>query len=1352
MKSIISIVLALTCLVAAKHAEAFSPQDSQRILVVYNEAITLDTDHNGVQDALQMANYYKDFRKIPDNHLLAVDTGTGYFYAEHDTFYNELVVPIRNKLEEIGPTNIDVILLIYGIPYRTEGRYGTVCVDNCLMGINNISDQTSLSSCRNPYLEKTPTINTDLSHFNHELYSYNGHMYIVCRLSTPDVPWGVINQLDQIQYAETFQSPRQSNGTIYVDTRYQDYTDEQLPTDLYIRHGVYSTTMSVDMNIAQTKHYVDAKNLPLGRERTGSVIGGAGASISEAHNALLYAGWYNLDNYNDAFDWLPGSIGCDLNSDSASGMRTGRGWVGGAFNQGLSCGVGVIDEPYASGHQRPNILIYYLINGFTFAEASMLSTPRLFWQSVNLGDPLYAPYSPRTFLQDTTAPVLCEGYPQTKSMGQDYAILSFEIEKPIPHPEVVQCVVHYGTTPDCQQAYTGLKGWWRHKDVILPNLESGTQYYYKLVLTDPAGNTTTSPVSTFETLNSPAVAQFEVSATAGHTPFDVYFNAESSFDTDGHIVSWEWDFGDGHNGSGSSIHHTYNESGFIRAYLTLTDDDGATSIKTCLLKIEPENGAIITLQQGSDGYSNAEDSYITSYYTEDPNSNYGNSDLADVFSDLRRALLRFGIQDIPANAKIISAKLHLYIFSKAWGSDDSLLGAFRITQDWVEGSGEPTEAGVTWLDYDRGFPWTTPGGDYNEYPEDTVAYRDINSFDWIDFDITDIVQAWLSGDYDNFGLMIAPLHPMEIFFRTKEWEIESERPMLSIMYEIQPDSTIQVETTEHGTVLPDNTITVPYGNSAEFTIQAAPYYHIASIMMNGEHIASSPFDAHIVQTHSLIWPDVIEDGTLSVRFEPDTTQNNIPHWWFAEYGWTSDFETHSLEDSDGDGFYNLEEYQAATDPTDETSYPIIIENLAIQQESSISAGSGGYWNLMMDGISSGYNGSSGFGYCQVGDAMIMDLKQICLIYESDILFWDGDARTYGYSLEASLDGRVWEDMVAPTIGASVQENDFTPPVRARYIKIKALSNTANREFHIVEWEVWGTVDPDQSIVDDPSDPGINLAIEQQASITSGSGARWSLMIDGISSGYNGSSGFGYCQVGDAMIMDLKQICLVNESDILFWDGDARSYGYSLEASLDGRVWEDMVAPTIGASLQAYEFTPPVRARYIKIKALSNTANREFHIVEWEVWGMVDPDQSIVDDPSDPGINLAIEQQASITSGSGARWSLIVDGISSGYNGSSGFGYCQIGDAIIMDLKQICPIDEMNILLWDGDARTYGYRLETSMDGIHWDLIVPATTGSSWQTIVFEEEITAQYVRLHALSNTANNEFHVVEWEIIDYTD
>ena len=56
----------------------------------------------------------------------------------------------------------------------------------------------------------------------------------------------------------------------------------------------------------------------------------------------------------------------------------------------------------------------------------------------------------------------------------------------------------------------------------------------------------------------------------------VQFNASSAYDPDGTIQVVEWDFGDGTQGEGFIVEHTYTEPGTYTVTLRLTDDSGGS--------------------------------------------------------------------------------------------------------------------------------------------------------------------------------------------------------------------------------------------------------------------------------------------------------------------------------------------------------------------------------------------------------------------------------------------------------------------------------------------------------------------------------------------------------------------------------------------------------------------------------------------------------------------------------------------------------------------------------------------------------------------------------------------------------
>ncbi|MFW6121473.1 MAG: PKD domain-containing protein [Petrotogales bacterium] len=68
----------------------------------------------------------------------------------------------------------------------------------------------------------------------------------------------------------------------------------------------------------------------------------------------------------------------------------------------------------------------------------------------------------------------------------------------------------------------------------------------------------------------------------------IVFDASGSFDEDGVIVSYQWDFGDGMNSSGITPSHVYKNPGEYNVTLIVTDNDGNTFSKSIMVTVTSE--------------------------------------------------------------------------------------------------------------------------------------------------------------------------------------------------------------------------------------------------------------------------------------------------------------------------------------------------------------------------------------------------------------------------------------------------------------------------------------------------------------------------------------------------------------------------------------------------------------------------------------------------------------------------------------------------------------------------------------------------------------------------------------------
>lgn len=101
------------------------------------------------------------------------------------------------------------------------------------------------------------------------------------------------------------------------------------------------------------------------------------------------------------------------------------------------------------------------------------------------------------------------------------------------------------------------------------------------------GDLACNPGCTFDTSDciSPPpnlfpVASFTKSAAIVDIGESIDFNASTSFDPDGVIVSYSWNFGDGITDTGVMVSHSWAVAGDYTVTLTVTDDDGASNSAT----------------------------------------------------------------------------------------------------------------------------------------------------------------------------------------------------------------------------------------------------------------------------------------------------------------------------------------------------------------------------------------------------------------------------------------------------------------------------------------------------------------------------------------------------------------------------------------------------------------------------------------------------------------------------------------------------------------------------------------------------------------------------------------------------
>jgi PKD repeat protein len=88
-----------------------------------------------------------------------------------------------------------------------------------------------------------------------------------------------------------------------------------------------------------------------------------------------------------------------------------------------------------------------------------------------------------------------------------------------------------------------------------------------------------------ETPNETPTADFSYSPTTPKVGEPIYFNGGLSEDSDGTIISYKWDFGDGVVATGENPSHTYTEAKTYIVILKVTDNNGATDTSEQSIKV-----------------------------------------------------------------------------------------------------------------------------------------------------------------------------------------------------------------------------------------------------------------------------------------------------------------------------------------------------------------------------------------------------------------------------------------------------------------------------------------------------------------------------------------------------------------------------------------------------------------------------------------------------------------------------------------------------------------------------------------------------------------------------------------------
>ncbi len=90
----------------------------------------------------------------------------------------------------------------------------------------------------------------------------------------------------------------------------------------------------------------------------------------------------------------------------------------------------------------------------------------------------------------------------------------------------------------------------------------------------------------FTVTNRAPMALIDADPLSGKAPLSVHFNGSRSYDEDGAISSYGWNFGDTRSATGATADHTYTQSGEYRVILTVTDNQGYSGTSSVMIRTD----------------------------------------------------------------------------------------------------------------------------------------------------------------------------------------------------------------------------------------------------------------------------------------------------------------------------------------------------------------------------------------------------------------------------------------------------------------------------------------------------------------------------------------------------------------------------------------------------------------------------------------------------------------------------------------------------------------------------------------------------------------------------------------------
>jgi uncharacterized protein (TIGR03790 family) len=404
---VVSLLMLLFCAAAL----ALEPNE---ILVIANKDIATSG---------QIARYYCEKRGVPAKNILSLSLGaTLNDTISRDDYEKHLAGPVRKRLlAAYLPGQIRCLLTTYGVPIKVGPRGTLPGMEGKLKELKELAEQEKnkldqLKSAKGgadspehqEIARRLAQMQMEIDHISgketnaavdselsmvlfgpYELYRWQPNMLkndfirrggvmgldfktlMVSRLDGPN--YSVVKGLvDKAIAAEK----TGLKGIAYIDSR-----------GIAHKKDLFG---SFDQSLLDLAMFIKLRtNMPVKEEQTEKLF-----EPNSCPQTAIYCGWYSLQKYVDAFDFVDGAVGYHISSWEAVDLRDPNSsqWCPAMLRDGITATLGAVAEPYLHSFPEPKAFFAELFDGKCLVEAYYRTNPFNSWQLVLIGDPLYRPF------------------------------------------------------------------------------------------------------------------------------------------------------------------------------------------------------------------------------------------------------------------------------------------------------------------------------------------------------------------------------------------------------------------------------------------------------------------------------------------------------------------------------------------------------------------------------------------------------------------------------------------------------------------------------------------------------------------------------------------------------------------------------------------------------------------------------------------------------------------------------------------------------------------------------------------------------------------------------------------------